>query len=249
MSEPLTVVTFKWRNPGYRSTFGPETVNALYAGFDRFFRKSFRMVCVTDDADGIDPCIGIEPLWDDHAGIPSPNGNGNPSCYRRLKMFAPEMREVFGPRVLWIDLDVLPVGDITPLFDRPEPIVLLPTPEAHVPFNGSMVLMDTGAFPEIWTEFDPKSSPKRALAANCHGSDQGWLSYCFKDRHPATWAEGPGGDGIYTYRRHIEPNGGVLPDDARLVLFHGRQDPWSQEAQAHDWVRRCWPYAHEEAEC
>lgn len=240
MPEPLTIVAHKWNKPGYRSKFGPETVNALYAGFDRWYRKAFRMICVTDDAEGIDGAIGIEPIPTDHADVPSPAGNGNPSCYRRLKMFAPEARDIFGPRVLLIDLDVLPVADVTPIFDRPEPIVLLPTPEKHVPYNGSMILMDTGAFPGVWTDFDPRESPKIAMAAYCHGSDQGWLSYWFRNRSPAVWDEGFGGEGIYTYRRHIEPYGGALPHDARIVLFHGKPDQWEPEAQQLDWVREHW---------
>jgi hypothetical protein len=246
--EPLTVATFKWNNPGYRSKFGPESVNTVFAGFKQGYKKPFRMVCITDDAEGIDPEIGIEPIWYDHADVPSPHGNGNPSCYRRLKAFAPEMREILGPRVLLIDLDNVPIpgADLTPLFDRPEPIVLLKTPEPHVPFNGSMVLMDTGAFPEVWETFDPNVSPRLALAANCHGSDQGWLSYLFRDRNPATWRDGPGADGIYVYRRM--ENQDELPDDARLVLFHGKPDYWEPEAQAHEWVRRYWPVTRNEEE-
>lgn len=247
MSEPLTIVSFKYRRPGYRSEFGSETVNALFAGLKRSYHKPFRMVCVTDDATGIDPRIGIEPIWKDHADVPNPNGNGNPSCYLRLKLFSREARAIFGPRLLAIDLDVLPVGDLTKQFDRPEPIVLLPTTDRFVPFNGSMVLMDTGAFPEVWESFDPKTSPRAAFKAGCHGSDQGWLSFLFRDRKPATWKEGPGGDGIYVYRRM--ENKDALPDDARIVLFHGKPDPWEPAAQQHEWVRRFYPVQPKRTPC
>src|SRR6185369_10690146 len=69
----LSVVCWKWKpSNGYRSAFGPETVNVLRAMVRRHYQKPHRFICVTDDSRGIDPGIEIIPLWDDYAAVPSP---------------------------------------------------------------------------------------------------------------------------------------------------------------------------------
>ena len=42
---------------------------------------------------------------------------------------------------------------------------------------------------------------------------------------------------------HLKPHGGRLPADARIVMFHGHEDPWSPAAQRLDWVRAQWSLA------
>ena len=56
------------------------------------------------------------PLWDDYrvAG----------KCHVRLKAFHPSMREIIGPRFAWIDLDMIIVDDVTPMFSRTEDFVI-----------------------------------------------------------------------------------------------------------------------------
>jgi hypothetical protein len=71
----LTVCCWKWKGPAnYRSQFAAEHVNVLARMVARHYAKPHRFVCITDDAEGIDPEIGIVPLWDDFASIPSPHG-------------------------------------------------------------------------------------------------------------------------------------------------------------------------------
>ena len=118
MSEPLTFVCWRWQPPqGYRSTFGPETVYALREMLRRHYHKPHRFVCVTDEPEALS---GIEaiPIWSDLSTMPSPLGHSYPSCYRRLKVFAPDAGELFGERLVSIDLDMVITGDVTPLFDR-----------------------------------------------------------------------------------------------------------------------------------
>jgi hypothetical protein len=201
----------------------------------RHFPHPHRFICVTDDARGIDNGIEIVPLWDQFGDIPSPHGKKNPSCYRRLRAFAPDAATLFGERFVSIDLDCVITGDMTPVWDRSEDFVIWgdtnPAPGSH--YNGSMFLLTAGARAKAWTEFDPQRSPDLSRQAGCWGSDQGWLSYCL-GKGEAKWSKA---DGVYSYRNHIEPNGGGLPADARVVMFHGAIDPWSPRGQRHDWVR------------
>lgn len=238
MPADFAIVTFKWKGPDhYRSKFGAEHVNTLRSMFERHLHMPHDFVCVTDDAEGLDDRIRSVPLWRDHAALPSPHGPSEPSCYRRLRLFARDAGEIVGARrFAWCDLDVVLTGDVTPIFSRTEPIVLLPTPTPKIPFNGSMILMDAGCRPEVWETFDPVTSPPRNVEAQCHGSDQGQISFCLRDRGEATWKIGPDGDGIYFFHRHVFD--GRLPSDARLVSFHGRGDPWSPRYSHMSWVRK-----------
>lgn len=233
----LTVICWKWKPAsGYRSTFAPQTVNVLRNMVARHYQHTHEFVCITDDAAGIDPDIRIVPLWKDFADLPSPHGRNQPSCYRRLKMFSAEMRDVLGERFVSIDLDCVITGDLTPLWQRSDPIVLWGDTHPTTPYNGSMVLMTAGARRQIWDEFDPGASPIKAKQAGCFGSDQGWISYRL-GRGEARWTTA---DGVYSFRNHIMPARGELPKDARIVFCHGRCDPWDQAQMRLAWVRENW---------
>jgi hypothetical protein len=203
----------------------------------RHYPHPHRFLCITDDAAGLDPDVETIPLWNDFAHVPSPHGGKNPSCYRRLRLFHPEIASVFGERFVSLDLDCVIVGDLTPLWDRPEDFVAWgdtnPLPGSH--YNGSMMLLRAGARPQVWTEFDPATSPQLALRARCFGSDQGWISYCLGPGE-ARWTQA---DGVYSFRNDIMPaNVARLPANARIIFWHGHVDPWSNYAQANcPWVR------------
>ena len=238
MSEPVTFVSFRWRTPGYRSTFGAETVFALREMIRRHYSKPHRFVCVTDDPA---PLRGIEtiPLWEDCSKIPSPIGHSYPSCYRRLKLFAPDAGDVFGERLVSIDLDTVIVGNIEAIVDRSEDFVIWGESDfPHTtPYCGSLWMLKTGTRPQVWTEFDAATSPRLAWKSGCRGSDQGWLAYILGPNE-ATWGKR---DGVYSYRKDIARFGRGLPSDARLVSFHGKVDPWGYKAQQIDWVKQHYP--------
>lgn len=239
MSEPLTFVSWRWRpKSGYRSTFAPDTVYALRAMLQRHYHQPFRFVCVTDRPDEL-PGIETIPLWSDFADVKSPLGGSYPNCYRRLKLFAPDAGALFGPRVVSIDLDMVLVADVTPLFDRPEDFVIWG--ETDYPgrqwCNGSLWMLRTGTRTAVWSDFDPKTSPAIAHRAGSRGSDQGWMSYKLGARE-AMWGRE---DGVYSYRKHIAQQQNVLPANARVVAFHGKHDPWTYRSQQIAWIRQHYP--------
>lgn len=232
----LTVVCWKWRPfPGYRSTYGPETVNTLRRMVARHYPEPHRFVCVTDDPVGIDSSIEIVPLWQDFAHLRSPHGGNNPSCYRRLRAFSPDIAQTFGDRFVSLDLDCVITGDLRPLWHRTEEFVIWGDTNPKTAYNGSMFLMTAGARRQVWERFDPKESPKRAMAAGCFGSDQGWISYCLGPRE-TKWTRD---DGVYSFRNDLRMKGiRALPENARIVFFHGRHDPWHRDVQhEYPWAR------------
>lgn len=226
----LSVCCFKWTRSktGYQlpsvCDYTAEHVNILSRMVDRHLDMPHRFICVTDDATGLDKDIEVVPLWD--------KGKSLGGCYNRLYAFSPDMREVLGPRFVMIDLDCVITGDITPLFDTPEPFVINAyLGEATQQFyNGALVLMDAGCRAEVWETFHPMHSPKMMRrdkeAGRRIGSDQAWIAHTLG---PSETTFGPW-CGVYEALRIR----GTLPLDARIVFFSGPRDP---SQGAHQWVR------------
>ncbi len=234
---PETVVCWLWRHPfgTYRSTFTTQTVNVLQRMVQRHFPHPHRFVCVTDITKGLDKSVEVIPAWNDFIDLPSPYGRHQPSCYRRLRMFHPDIAAAFGKRFVSIDLDTVIVDDLTPLWDRPEDFVAWGETNANSFYNGSMLLMTAGSRPQVWERFSPKTTPTDAKLAGKFGSDQGAISWIL-GKGEAIWTTK---DGVYSYNVHLRhAHRTTLPDNARIVMFHGALDPWQPDAQRFEWVRR-----------
>jgi hypothetical protein len=236
----LSVVCWKWRSPGFRSTYTAEHVHLLRDMVRRHYQAPHRFICITDDATGLDPDVEVVSLWEDFREIPSPHGGGHPSCYVRLKAFAPEMVSVLGERFVSVDLDCVVTGDLTELWNRDEDFVIWrhgPTSRQNGPlsrFNGSMWMLRAGTRPDVWSRFHGAESGREAYRAGYHGSDQGWFQYVMGGDQ-ACWTEA---HGVYSYKYQVvAKHHGHLPANARMVFFHGKPDPWEQEPQRRDWVR------------
>lgn len=234
----ISFVSMKWKPvPGYRSTFGPETVNTLRRMVARNYAAPHRFICVTDDPTGIDSEVEIVPLWDDHATVRSPHGGKAPSCYRRLKLFARDAGETFGERIVSMDLDCVITGDITPLFAGGEDFKIWGDTAKGTPYNGGLFMLRAGARPQVWEKFDPLKSPAIGRRLGYIGSDQAWIGACLGPKE-AKWSSA---DGVYSFRNQIAaPRGnGKLPKDARIVMFHGKFDPDMRDVQrAHPWIQQ-----------
>lgn len=229
----LTIVTFLWKPPaGYRSKFSGEHVDILRRMVKRHYPAPHRFVVVTDDASGIKGRdVEAFQLWDDFADVPNPSGTKNPSCYRRLRLFAQNPGEWLGDRFVCLDLDCIIVGDMRPLWDRPENFIIWKSTTAGNFYNGSMFMLRAGQRPEVWRDFDPIISPRETKGARLYGSDQAWIAYKLGGGE-ATWSEA---DGVYSFRTQLQA--GKLPENARIVFFHGKPDPWDEGPQRLDWVR------------
>lgn len=233
----LSVVTWYWPPPrGYRSKFSATHVNVLRAMVARHYPQPHEFCCVTNHPQGLHPSVRVIPDRQDFAQLASPHGGHNPTCYRRLRAFEPNAIVDFGPRFVSLDLDTVIVGDLTPVWDRPEDFVIWGETNPKSFYNGSMWLLRAGTRAKVWDTFDPRTSPALAYRAGKFGSDQGWLSYCL-GKGEATWTTA---DGVYSYNVHLKHHPETLPANARIVMFHGSTDPDSPDAQRLRWVKDNW---------
>lgn len=231
----ISVVTWLWRTPWYRSQFSWEHVEALARQVRRHYPHPHKFLCISNVPGG---AAGVERVHDteDFAYLESPHGARHPSCYRRLRMFQPFIGSILGERFVSLDVDSLIVGDPTPLWHREEDIVLWRDP-GRGRFCGSMVLLRAGTRAFVWESFRGMTSAQQAFLSGTVGSDQGWMSYTLA-REEATWTKA---DGVYSYRYDIQPHFNVLPADARIVFFHGPNvDPWLPHMQKIPWIQEAY---------
>lgn len=233
----LSVVTFKWQPAEGVSPFSALHVNVLRAALADKLKADHRMFCVTDDPAGIDGDITVVPLPERFAGTPR--------CRRRMHQYDREFAAQFGPRILSLDLDVVLVGDITPIVTRSEPVVLWKIDYAQA-FSGSFVLMNAGALHGLWQRFsnDPEGYPVEAWPRGI-GSDQAMLNHYLKGRPPALWTAKDGfvtffGAG-YERLEHwgVGPTRRALPAGARIVVL-GSADLDALTDERYVWARDHW---------
>lgn len=207
----ITVVTFLWP-PKY----GPEHVNTIGNAFKAFLPVPHRFVCVTQDRAGLHPSIEI--IVPDRA-LP------DDKRYRKLMLFRRDAAALFGgDRLLYVDLDVTVVGDLTPLVERTEDFVIWRDPlherDAYT-YNSSLVMLTAGCRPQVYEKFNVATSPAATRLAGLAGSDQAWISYVL-GAGEAVWTPD---DGVLGWKTDLL-KGSKWPETARLIVNHGRPKAW-----------------------
>ncbi len=232
----FSFVAWKWSSGNPDREFHSEHVNVLASMLRRHCSLPHRLICVTDDARGLDSSIQAMPQPVTFDGVGSPQGGRFPSCYRRLWNFSHRAADAFGDRFMALDIDVVITRNIDSLIHRPESFV--GWTDAAFKWNkvaGGIYLLRAGAHPEVWDRFDPRASPQLAYRAGCNGSDQGWMSYMLFPP-PGSWGRA---DGLYSLK-WLRP-GAPLPAEVRVVSTPGALKPWSREAQrSHPWIKEHW---------
>lgn len=228
----LAVACWKWG-----TTFGPEYVNRLRAALEKHLHIPHELVCITDDATGIDSRVRAVAMPTTFADTPR--------CRRRMQIFSRDFARQIGERILTIDLDVVIVDDITPLVNRPEPVVCWRVGYAGV-YSGSFHLMNSGELDGLWKlyEANPEGFPEIVQDRGCP-SDQAMLNWFLWGWTIPRWTEADGlvtyfGDGYKHLEHHgVGPNRTRLPKGARIVVL-GSADKAVMDEGRFPWVREHW---------
>lgn len=250
----LTVATFLWHDPNFKwgslFHYTPRHVDRLARAVKENLHIPHRFIVITDQEMTYSKAVDdVIPLWDDFRELGS--------CYTRLKCFDPAMHYILGDRFVWLDLDCMICGDLTPLFSRPEDFIVwrpnyhntLMTPRRQ--FCGSMLMMDAGCRPQVWEEFNPETSPQIIRDLNYVGSDQAWITYVLGVDDEASWSRE---DGVLSFRGDITKHNS-LPgremrlygrvqkpkEDARILFFHGNFDiSMPMLHKYYPWIKEYW---------
>lgn len=225
--DPLLVVTFKWHRenlefvPGHKRVFyTSEYVNKLKSMLGRHLRMSHRLMCITDDTDGMDAGIEHYPLWG--------WGSDLRGCYRRLKLFD----DLGFGRFAMMDLDVVLTSDVTHLFDREEDFIIMGTADRTPQrYNGGFYLMDSGCRRRVWDDFDVVYAEEETKNRGLIGSDQAWIQIALGPDE-ARFLPGDGAT-----QAHLLPRGGKAP----MTFFAGSRDLSYQDMRKRfPWIQDHW---------
>lgn len=218
-------ITWLWHQPAYRKRFTAHHVNTLRSMVARNLSLPHEFVCITDMPNGLDRRIRVLPL----PKVPTVYWSARrPNCFRRLWAFSEEARAMIGDRIASFDLDCVVTGSLDLLVSRPEPFIIWRDTIHRNQYNGSFWVMTAGSRRQVWDEFKGNASLSRMTGK---GSDQGWISTVLGPNEATFTAK----DGVLSYKREVR--NGALPTGAKLVIFHGKPDPWEVN---HSWVRECY---------
>jgi hypothetical protein len=233
MSGNVTVLTFLW---GARYT--TEYVDRLADAVRRNMDIPYRFVCAVDERRTFKTDVQqvIMPNLD-LAEIGGPNDR--PGCLPRLRLFDPLWQRQLGidpgDRVMVLDLDIVIVGKLAPLFDRPTEFTILQGVNYHDgKFNGSVWTTTGGYRPDVWSDFSVEACEN--IPNHGFANDQAWLEYKLA---AVAGAYTPAADGVYAIAKPGWPKQQPhAPANARIVAFPGARDP--AQFTHLPFVRRHW---------
>ena len=232
-----SIVCWLW---GGNRDFQPVHVNTLARMVERHLPEPHRFICITDNPNGFSHRVEVvqtPPAAAALGQLRTPEKPHFPSCYRRLWMFSEEAK-CLGDRVLLVDIDLVVVNDLRPIFDMPQEFVgWRPYRDWGAPmrFGGGIYLMTPGTRRKVWDDFKGPASIAEARAAGFRGSDQAWISYKL-GLSEAYWGREAG---IYSIR-DMKGTEHQLPRDARLVQLNGPTKPWSVAGRQIPWIAENW---------
>lgn len=216
------VLCMKWG-----TKYGPSYVNNLYGMVRRHLRGDFRFVCLTDDGSGIRPEVECHPI---PAFAIKPERPGvNDRAWRKLTTFSADLRDLYGLQgtALFLDVDVVVVGSLDSFFEHPGDFLIIKDYKRpwRVTGNSSVYRFRIGAHTDVLDYFGAHEDAVRSRFRNEQAflSDylhrQGRLQYW-----PAAWCP--------SFKYHSIPPWPLnywqaprIPEDARVVIFHGECNP------------------------
>ncbi len=218
------IICMKWG-----TKFGPEYVNTLAGMVRRHLKIPHRFVCFTEDGNGLDPRIEVRPLPE--MSLP---GHLPERGWRKLSVFGEKLADLEG-RALFLDLDVLILGDLEPFLTQPGEFLIVHEWgfKDKVIGNSSVFRFEIGKYPDVFSYF----LQNREEIRKQHRNEQAYLSHFIHSKGilqywPDEWCR--------SFKRHcmrsfpinylLPP---VQPEGAKIVVFHGNPNP---DAARDGWV-------------
>ncbi len=243
--------------------FGPDYVNVIFRAVREHLGVPHRFVCLTNQPEGIDPGVEVVPVPE--FGVPEVEWTKR-GCWPKVALFAPG---VFADDeiVLYLDLDVLVVGDLAPFADLVRdrsafytlrewnPALLRVLPVAWRPdrgSQGSVYVWRAGKQRHVFEHFTTHVQEVRAS----YWSDRFYLPAIAKNPEylPYAWCLSFKNHCLAPWPLNIVRPEARLPQGARIIVFHGKPRPmdvmgppgdrWGSKRRSGDqpvpWVRDYW---------
>ncbi|MGR3378515.1 glycosyl transferase [Salipiger abyssi] len=253
MTQRANIICIKWG-----TAFGPEYVNRLYSGVRRHMSRPIRFFCMTEHAEGLHPDVEILPLPVEPfaepmaAALAVANRQG---AMRKVSLFRPGLvPDLEGP-FLGFDLDVVITGSLDEIHDLAPGTVAMRhdwtekrkgRPTGH----GSVFRFDPAQHGFLYEDL---AANAYAEVEKARGSEQRYTSHKAMDRGVFNYIPEPW---VVSFKYDCNPFPGNwlhaprLPEDARVVCFHGHPkmtealDGYNGSVIRHskpcDWLREHW---------
>lgn len=211
-------VTFACVRVGTR--YGPEYVERLRNGIERHYRRGFNMICLTDQPQEIDGVTNI-----------AVRGDRYPGWWSKMAMFSTAV----GCRRIYLDLDTVIVGDLTPLTELDVEFGICGnfsraiSPSYPCRYGSCVMTMAPRFGHDIANRFF--TDPRKWMSVGHRYGDQ----YVIERLHPrATILQDVLPAGYFVGRRDFSER---VPPEAALMIFAGKHKPHNSP---HDWTREHW---------
>lgn len=236
----------KWGNK-----YSVDYVNRLYSMVSRNLSLPFRFVCFTDNSEGISPDIDCLPIIDVGANLDDDAGRKRVQAWKKLTTLATPLYDIEGT-CLFLDLDVVIVDTIDCFFEQKGDFFIIKEwASDENNGNSSVYRFEAGSLGEVLEEF----IKNRDEVVSSYDNEQLYLSrkveaLGFLNFWPQGWCP--------SYRNHCLPKNrlkrwfvpGNIPEDAKIIIFHGAPDPedallgrgdrWYRRIKATPWIADFW---------
>lgn len=217
----LTVWCIWWRDPDKPNKYTAFHVKRLQREVDKYLTppRQYRFVCITRE--NVDGVITYSPHVD------------WPGWWQKIQLFRPGVGTAIN---LYLDLDVVITGDLSEMVaacaEQPLSMPLNWAQSGHGGCQSSVMLWTQAAqnyriyqeFKPAWAHWPPINQP------GVLWGDQEWIGKQRDDGRiqvtpiNAAW--------VKSYKYHCR---GGLPDDCRVVVFHGQPKPETVSAPWFQW--------------
>lgn len=219
-ANPRHIICMKW---GHK--YPADYVNRLYAMVDRNLTLPFRFTCFTEDAEGINSNVEIRPL--PNLGLPD---NIPERGWLKLATFKNPLDDLQGT-ALFLDLDVVIVDNIDDFFEYEAEFAICfdEKKKAERIGNSSVYRFELGKHADVLEYFLQNFESIK----NQHRNEQAYLSSQMNAKQalkfwPQQWCP--------SFKYHCLPKfpsnfwkDPVIPDGAKIILFHGKPEPYEAE--------------------
>lgn len=239
--DKVNIICMKWGNK-----FSVDYVNRLYAMVSRNLSVPFRFVCFTEDSEGIDDEVEVQPLPELDLPVGTPERG-----WRKLTVF----KEDFGgltSKTLFLDLDVLIVDNINEFFTVKGDFLIAHDKKSpsKIEGNSSVFRFEIGQYPKILSYFEQNSEKVKTQVRH----EQAYLSREInKIGKLKYWQD----EWVPSFKYHCCPSwikswfqAPVIPPGAKIILFHGLPSPpeaikgisgkWYRHIQPSPWIAKYW---------
>lgn len=226
--------------------YGPEYVNILYNMVQRNLSFPFKMICFTDNSEGIIENVTCFPIPE--VDLPS---NIPERMWKKLTVFKKDLYNLSGT-ALFLDLDVVIVDNIDCFFQDSHPFMIIKDyrRQWRLTGNSSVFRFQIGQHAYVYDYFIANFKEIKAA----HRNEQEYLTWAINEKNilrywPKKWCPSFKYDCASKFPIAIWKNP-CIPSGSKIIIFHGEFTPlkaikggfgkWYRLLRPSKWIKQYW---------